>query len=94
MKVTHANESGSFWVQSADDHEPYKVDMTANEGLGACTCPDFRCRCQPKLDKVKKVVMYGSNNRNVCKHYNAVLLFLGKSVVARMNSVTMDSIYE
>ena len=85
MKVTHANESGSFWVQSADDHEPYKVDMTANEGNGECLCRDFQCRCFPQWRKSGKIVDYASLERTRCKHLNAVIMFLGNHVVDRLN---------
>lgn len=93
MKVTSAGGT-RFWVSSADDHEPYLVDITANNGLPVCTCRDFQCRCQPLLDQEKKIRQYGHTNRTICKHIQQVLIFMGASVIARACGKRVEEVYD
>lgn len=92
MTVT-PKEDGVFEVSSADDKDHYTVDMAALDGKPACTCRDYVCRCQPRLTRGEKVILYGSVNRNTCKHIHAVILYLGKQVAARMAGKKPEDIY-
>lgn len=81
-------------MDSADDADPYLVDLMANEGRGSCTCRDWVCRCQPQLDKGAKCILYSSINRTSCKHYYRVIAFLGQNVAARLNGKRVEEIYD
>lgn len=94
MIVTHAGEGLRFWVTSADDHEPYLVDLTANDGLPACTCPDFRCRCQPLIDRDRKIRQYGYTDRTICKHAQQALLYIGCMALANYTKRNINDIYQ
>lgn len=76
MRVTPADH-GHFWVTSADDQDPYLVDVTANEGRMLCSCRDFQCRRQPLLNKGIPAIVRGLD-KSVCKHCEAVILYLGQ----------------
>ena len=94
MKVW-AKDRLTFFVESEHDGEhPYVVDMAAHGGRGECSCRDWQCRCGPMIKALPKVVLHGQPNRNTCKHVLGVTLFLGKSVVARLNGTTVEELYE
>jgi hypothetical protein len=94
MTITPHGDRFCFWVSSADDSEPYLVDMLANGGRGACTCRDWQCRCSPAIKDGAKAIPYGSLNRTTCKHLTAALTYLGMSVVAHAAGKPRESIFQ
>ena len=92
MTVTHTGEGLRFWVSSADDKDPYLVDMTANKGLPVCACRDFQCRCQPKLDAGEKIKRYGHTNRTICKHVDLALMHVGVPVLQSLGLAEIEII--
>lgn len=50
-KVTEIpNEALRYYVESSSQPEfPYLVDLSENEGNGACTCADFQARRWPAI---------------------------------------------
>lgn len=94
MTVSYSGDRMTFWVGSADDPLDYSVDLLANGGRGACTCADFRFRCQPLLDGGKKIIQYGYPDRTVCKHIGQVHYFMSISAVANILKVDVKEIYE
>ena len=94
MKVTKTNEAGyRFWVESSSDREPYLVDLTANKGLPVCTCDDNRCRCQPKLKILQKIVRHFYRDRTICKHVDAAIFYCGCMVVAAATNKKADDVF-
>ncbi len=65
-----------FWVKSRNGRGEYLVDLTTHDGNGACTCPHFRCRLEPK------VVNNGDQRR--CKHIQCVREYLADRVIEEM----------
>jgi len=93
MKV-RPRDGGEFWVTSQDDPDEYLVDVCSNDGRMVCTCPDFRFRAQRNLDIYKSPKPYSSPERTICKHCNAVLIFLGQSTVAAMNETQRTKLFD
>jgi hypothetical protein len=92
--VTPTGDANTFSVTSADDPDHYFVDTSANKGRMACTCGDWHHRRAKLLLMGEKVKPFGSPNRNICKHINAVLTYLGQCVVARANGKERTDIFE
>jgi hypothetical protein len=92
--VRHTGDQGTFSVSSADDTDPYTVDLMANEGFMACTCRDWQCRCAPLARERKPLKAFGTPTRGYCKHIHAVLLFLGQTVAAQLNGKERTDIFE
>lgn len=76
-----------------DDAEPYLVDMQTDDGLVGCNCSDFKFRCHKKLLTDGHVVPYNSKERNVCKHVNAVIMFIGESGIAAVHNVEREQLF-
>lgn len=95
MKVEITDESMVFRVYSADgDGSSYRVDLTANGGVGECGCVDFGTRCQKQIDARTPFVDYPKPGRHHCKHLHATFLFLGKMVAARAMGTTVDKVFK
>jgi len=93
MKVVPI-ENMRFNVHSADgDGSFYLVDVTENNGIGQCSCPDFVTRCQSRIDDKLPFKDYPDPARQHCKHINAALLWLGKMVAARSINKDASVIY-
>lgn len=85
----------SFEVSSVDDQDPYLVVVAPDDGpFVVCSCRDFQCRCQPALDRGAKIRQYGYTGRTICKHIQQVMLYLGASVIASVNGLDVDDVYE
>ena len=97
--VRHTGDQGTFSVSSADDTDPYTVDLMANEGFMACTCRDWECRCAP-ITRLRRPLKEHGKQRGYCKHIKDVLIYLGADVWRNMfgdyeplDRLYMDAIY-
>lgn len=88
--LVRQKEDGQFWVTSADDPDEYAVDIS--KGM-RCTCEDFHFRCEKKLANGAKLVPYGSPERTICKHCQAVLVFIGQFVVAKTSRRNREDLF-
>jgi len=100
IPVEFACEKGTFSVASADDADPYTVDIMANDGRMACTCRDWQCRCSPRTREKGPLKPFSSPLRGYCKHINDTLIFLGRELWQRLfgeyepiGRIEMDRIY-
>lgn len=76
------HDRGTFWVRSRQGKGEYMVDVTALNGNGACNCPHFRCRLQPK------VLEDGETRR--CKHILAVREYMSDMIVKELSRQNKD----
>lgn len=61
-------EKWRFYVHSeSKDDETHIVDLTANGGIGECSCPDWTFRKFPHWRKTDEIVE--------CKHISAAMMF-------------------
>jgi hypothetical protein len=93
-KVTPTGDAFTFSVTSADDKDNYTVDVLANDGQMACTCTDWQCRCSPRCRSGGLLKPYGHPDRSICKHIQAVLVYLGQSVAAKANGKERTEMFE
>ena len=62
------NEPLRYWVSSQKQGQPpYVVDLSMNEGSGACVCTDFITRRQPAVNMGKQLF----TDQTSCKHVRA-----------------------
>lgn len=72
MKATFEEDVFSFTVESASGMAPYRVELTAENGQGRCSCFDWTYRVSPKIAKGEKAT---------CKHVRQCLQTLAQSIV-------------
>jgi hypothetical protein len=95
MKVTPTNDGRSFNVTSTDDKDHYVVDIMENEGRGVCSCADFRCRCQPRLNRGDRAIPYRNTHiRTQCKHIERVIEYLGVMLWSKLNNKQPTDLFE
>lgn len=94
MRVQHTGDAMRFHVTSADvPGHAYLVDLSENDGLGACTCRDHAARVQPLIDRKQPFKDYPLPGRLQCKHVHKTLLWLGKMVAAKHAGKEVEAIY-
>jgi len=75
------HDRGTFWVKSRQGDGEYLVDLTALKGNGACTCPHFRCRLEPKVKE---------GQTRHCKHIAAVRNHVVDLVIGELSTMNKD----
>lgn len=95
MTVTPTGDGRSFNVTSTDDRDHYVVDVMENEGRGVCSCTDFRCRCQPRMNKGDLAIPYRyTHTRTHCKHIEKVIVYFGLTMLKQLDVETINSLIE
>ena len=69
LKVSPAGNLGQYYVNSQTDGDPHLVDMTENQGQGACSCGQYVYRVNPAWKRGEKYPE--------CKHISACNLWAG-----------------
>ena len=94
LKIESAGERMTFRAYSADrDGTYYLVDLTANDGLGACQCPDFSSRVQKLIDEGYPYKNWPEPMRTECKHLFWSTFYLGLLVRCRAVGKTFEELY-
>ncbi len=81
MKASPTLERYVYSVPS--DRNPrvcYRVDLTANNGAGFCSCTDFATRRQPAIDAGEPIL----TNASTCKHLRRALWQFLREVMPRL----------
>ncbi len=76
-----------YWVESDSDIERrYLCDITANDGLGRCSCVDFQMVCEPNQRRLGFRIPYakGRTGRTDCRHLNASRAYFFEHVTRPM----------
>ena len=70
---------GLYFVESTTDGDPHLVDMTENNGKGACSCGQYVYRVNPAWRNGK--------DYPPCKHITACHLWAGKQYHLQLNKL-------
>lgn len=74
----------TFRVTSEEKAGTYLVDCFANNGKGACNCPDFEIRIAPIYHNKKAPPIDKQHWISACKHQLRVKLYIADRLIAEM----------
>ena len=74
MKLTQTGR-GAYEVSSDSDPIPHQVDLELHDGVGFCSCSDWKYRCYPNYKRAKalgeELFVPRGKGKTLCKHVKA-----------------------
>ena len=76
MEVTQTGR-GQFETSSDSEPIPHQVDLELHDGVGFCSCSDWKYRCYPNYKRAKalgeELFIPRGKGKTLCKHVKAAM---------------------